>query len=178
MLDRSGTSNSIGIRALLPGTSFLDRDPRVRPAHPVLVDLSASLGETAHLARLDRGQVVHLDTVESREYPRAMPRVGRRLPALHTALGRAILAHSPGHEPEILAALCAARDRIAKSAPARPEPSTRGQCRGPSLRPRSSLPPGPHPRAAGRTAPARRSSPGWTAPPAQADAPAAPVDGS
>lgn len=62
--------------------------------------------------------VDHLDTVESREYPRVMPRVGRRLPAVHPALGRAILAESPAHEAEILAALRAARDRIAKSAPA------------------------------------------------------------
>ena len=97
--DASGTFYSIGIRALLAGTSYLDRDPRVRLAHPILADLAASLGETVHLARLDRDQVVYLDTVESREYPRVMPRVGRRLPAVHTALGRAILAENPAAVP-------------------------------------------------------------------------------
>ena len=97
--DASGTFYSIGIRALLAGTSYLDRDPRVRLAHPVLADVAASLGETVHLARLDRDQVVYLDTVESREYPRVMPRVGRRLPAVHTALGRAILAEHPAAVP-------------------------------------------------------------------------------
>lgn len=97
--DPSGTFYSIGIRALLAGTSYLDRDPRVRLAHPILADLSAALGETVHLARLDRDQVVYLDTVESREYPRVMPRVGRRLPAVHTALGRAILAENRAAVP-------------------------------------------------------------------------------
>ena len=101
--DPSGTFYSIGIRALLAGTSYLDRDPRVRLAHPVLADLSAALGETVHLARLDRDQVVYLDTVESREYPRVMPRVGRRLPAVHTALGRAILSENPAAVPPELA---------------------------------------------------------------------------
>lgn len=71
----------------------------MRLAHPILADLAASLGETVHLARLDRDQVVYLDTVESREYPRVMPRVGRRLPAVHTALGRAILAENPAAVP-------------------------------------------------------------------------------
>lgn len=33
MLDRSGTFYSIGIRALLAGTSFLDRDRGSGPAH-------------------------------------------------------------------------------------------------------------------------------------------------
>lgn len=97
--DPSGAFYSIGIRALLAGTSYLDRDPRVRLAHPILADLSAALGETVHLARLDRDQVVYLDTVESREYPRVMPRVGRRLPVVHTALGRAVLAENPSAVP-------------------------------------------------------------------------------
>ncbi|WME24801.1 hypothetical protein [Brachybacterium sp. GU-2] len=79
-----------------------------------------------------------------------MPRVGRRLPAVHTALGRAILAESPAHEAEILAALRAARDRIAKSAPAP------ARAVGPRSMPRS-VPPASLLPSAG-TSPPRRGS--------------------
>lgn len=99
----TGSYYSIGIRALLAGTSYIDRDPRVRLAHPILADLASSLGETVHLARLDRDQVVYLATVESREYTRVMPRVGRRLPAVHTSLGKAILAEEPAARPTEMA---------------------------------------------------------------------------
>ncbi|PWH07311.1 IclR family transcriptional regulator [Brachybacterium endophyticum] len=95
----TGTYYSIGIRALLAGISYIDRDPRVRLARPILADVCASLGETVHLARLDRDQVVYLATVESHEYTRQMPRVGRRLPAAHTSLGKAILAERPEDVP-------------------------------------------------------------------------------
>ena len=99
----TGTYYSIGIRALLAGTSYIDRDPKVRLAHPILADVCAELGETVHLARLDRDQVVYLATVESHEYARVMPRVGRRLPAVHTSLGKAILAENPAAVPAELA---------------------------------------------------------------------------
>lgn len=99
----TGTRYSIGIRALLAGTSYIDRDPRVRLVHPILADLAASLGETVHLARLDRDQVVYLATVESHEYTRIMPRVGRRLPVVHTSLGKAVLAANPAARPAEMA---------------------------------------------------------------------------
>lgn len=90
--DPSGTFYSIGIRALLAGTSYLDNDPYVRFARPELVGIQERFNETLHLARLDRADVVYLLTVESTEYLRAQHRVGRRLPAHATALGKAILA--------------------------------------------------------------------------------------
>lgn len=99
----TGTYYSIGIRALLAGTSYIDRDPRVRLVHPILADVCSTLGETVHLARLDRDQVVYLATVESHEYTRVMPRVGRRLPAVHTSLGKAILAENPAAVPAQMA---------------------------------------------------------------------------
>lgn len=97
--DPSGTLYSIGIRALLAGTSYLDRDPRIRLVSPILADVSQDLGETLHLARLDGDQVVYLATAESREYARLLPRVGRRLFAVHTSLGKAILAERPDAVP-------------------------------------------------------------------------------
>ena len=97
-----GTSEFDGIFALLAGTSYLDRDPRIRLVSPILADVSQDLGETLHLARLDGDQVVYLATAESREYARLLPRVGRRLFAVHTSLGKAILAERPDAVPSEL----------------------------------------------------------------------------
>ncbi|WP_243118313.1 IclR family transcriptional regulator [Actinomyces wuliandei] len=101
-VDPTGTHYSIGIRTLLAGTSYLDRDPRVRLVRPVIMDAARRLGETVHLARLDGDQVVYLATAESHEYTRVLLRVGRRLPAVYTSLGKAIMAHNRTSAPEVL----------------------------------------------------------------------------
>ncbi|WP_328538863.1 IclR family transcriptional regulator [Streptomyces sp. NBC_00344] len=90
--DATGSLYGIGIRALLTGTSYLDTDPRVRVAKPYLDEASAALGETIHMGRFDRGDIVYLATRESHEYVRTLSRVGRRLPAHVGALGKALLA--------------------------------------------------------------------------------------
>ena len=90
--DPTGADYSIGIRALLAGTSYIDRDPYVRLVQPILVDAAHGLRETMHMGRLDGTQIVYLLTVESHEYRRSNHRVGRRLEAIHTALGKAVLA--------------------------------------------------------------------------------------
>jgi DNA-binding IclR family transcriptional regulator len=74
------------------GTSFLDADPYVRAARPVLSDLRDELHETVHLARLDDDQIVYLVTFEAERDPRKLSRVGRCLPAAATSLGKALLA--------------------------------------------------------------------------------------
>jgi DNA-binding IclR family transcriptional regulator len=96
--DASGTLYSIGIRALLVGTSYLDTDPYLPSIAPFLDDLRQGLDETFHLARLDGTDVVYLATRESRQYVRTASRVGRRLPAYTTALGKALLAERFGAE--------------------------------------------------------------------------------
>jgi DNA-binding IclR family transcriptional regulator len=96
--DASGTLYSIGIRALLVGTSYLDTDPYLPAIAPFLDDLRQDLDETFHLARLDGTDVVYLATRESRQYVRTANRVGRRLPAYTTALGKALLAERFGAE--------------------------------------------------------------------------------
>jgi len=58
----------------------------------VLTQLSEALDETVHMARLDGTEVVYLATQESHQYLRANSRVGRRLPAHATSLGKAVLA--------------------------------------------------------------------------------------
>jgi DNA-binding IclR family transcriptional regulator len=96
--DATGTRYGIGIRALLVGTSYLDADPYLPMITPFLDDLRSELDETIHLGRLDGTDVVYLATRESRQYERTSSRVGRRLPAYATALGKALLAERFGDE--------------------------------------------------------------------------------
>ena len=108
--DESGQLYSIGIRALLAGTTYLDSDPVLRIVQPHITDLSARLDETIHFARLERADVVYLATRESSQYLRPFSRVGRRLPAFTTSLGKSLLAEQPedeldAHLPDELVAL-------------------------------------------------------------------------
>ncbi|WP_371479445.1 IclR family transcriptional regulator [Kitasatospora sp. NBC_00315] len=91
-------------------------------AAPYLASLNERYGHTVHLAVLEDGEVVYLDKVESR-YPvspgswlGSASRIGRRVPANATALGRVLLADLP---PEQLAALPTAATAPAR-APRRP----------------------------------------------------------
>lgn len=90
--DATGSLYGIGVRALLVGTSYIDGDLRVAEIKPYLDDLVADLGETVHFARLDGADVVYLLTRESKHHLRPFSRVGRRLPASATSLGKALLA--------------------------------------------------------------------------------------
>lgn len=90
--DVSGTLYRIGMRALLVGATYIDGDPVVQLARDALDWLAEATGETVHLARLDHFDVVYLATRASRHYLRPFSRVGRRLPASTTSLGKAILA--------------------------------------------------------------------------------------
>jgi DNA-binding IclR family transcriptional regulator len=108
--DSTGTLYGIGLRALLVGTSYIDGDHIVRAARDTLDWLAETTTETIHLARLDGTDVVYLTTRESQHYLRPMSRVGRRLPAHTTSLGKALLAERTDQEvramlPDRLAAL-------------------------------------------------------------------------
>jgi len=90
--DSTGTLYGIGLRALLVGTSYIDGDHIVAASRDTLEWLAEATNETVHLARLDGADVVYLATRESQHYLRPMSRVGRRLPAHVTSLGKALLA--------------------------------------------------------------------------------------
>ena len=90
--DPTGTLYSIGIQALIAGTTYLDVDPLLRIIQPQVNELSSRLDETIHYGRLQGTEIVYLATHESTQYVRPYSRVGRRLPAYATAMGKAILA--------------------------------------------------------------------------------------
>lgn len=93
--DPSGTLYAVGLRVLMTGISYLDSDATLRTVKPWLESLNESLAETVHLARLDGRDIVYLATKESTQYLRVINRVGRRLPASSTSLGKALLAAQP-----------------------------------------------------------------------------------
>jgi DNA-binding IclR family transcriptional regulator len=97
--DATGTLYGIGVRALLVGTSYIDGDSLVAGARDTLDWLAETTGETVHLARADGPDVVYLATRESKHYLRPISRVGRRLPAHTTSLGKALLAELP--DPDV-----------------------------------------------------------------------------
>jgi IclR family transcriptional regulator, acetate operon repressor len=71
-----------------------DRDIR-STARPTMERLVSELDETAHLALLERTEVLVVDSVESTRLVRVGSRIGYRLPAHTTSLGKAMLAYLP-----------------------------------------------------------------------------------
>ena len=100
--DPDRTAYGIGVRALLVGTSYLDHDRVVPLAMQVMDTVRAEVNETVHLARLDGADVVYLASRESQHQLRVVSRIGRRLPAHTTALGKCLLAVRSPEEVEAL----------------------------------------------------------------------------
>jgi IclR family transcriptional regulator, acetate operon repressor len=90
--DDAGTRFRLGVKALICGTAYLDRDPVVPYATDALERLRDHAGFTAHYARLNGPDIVYLETRESRNSGHLVSRVGRTLPAHATALGKALLS--------------------------------------------------------------------------------------
>ncbi|MDF2442367.1 MAG: hypothetical protein JWR01_570 [Subtercola sp.] len=91
-LEAGSVRYSIGLRALLAGSSYLERDPVAQFSGPLLRRLGEELNETVHVARLDGSDVIYLASRESTHHLRTTSRVGRRLPANACSLGKALLA--------------------------------------------------------------------------------------
>jgi len=87
-----GTRFRLGLRALQVGTQFVDEDDLVARVAPTLDRLAAATGETVQQARLDGDEVVYLAKRDSPHPVRLISRIGSRLPAHATALGKALLA--------------------------------------------------------------------------------------
>lgn len=90
--DDGGTRFRLGVRALICGTAYLDRDPAMPYATEALERIRERTEFTAHYARLSGPEVVYLETRESRHSMHLVSRVGRTLPAYATSLGKALLA--------------------------------------------------------------------------------------
>lgn len=82
----------LGSACLELGHAYARHHTLVRRARPILEELVRKVGETAHLAALRDLEVVHLDGVLSDRRVVTSLRVGERLPAHCTALGKVLLA--------------------------------------------------------------------------------------
>jgi DNA-binding IclR family transcriptional regulator len=78
-------------------------DPLVGQAMPKLIDLSQDLGETVNLTELSGDHIVYVSRLPCKRTYFAATVIGRRLPALSTSAGRAMLATFP--EPDRNAAV-------------------------------------------------------------------------
>jgi IclR family KDG regulon transcriptional repressor len=74
------------------GNAVVNRTGLLPIVHPYLEELGEQFHETNNLAILDRGDVIYIDKVESPESLRMDIKIGSRVPAYCTALGKVLLA--------------------------------------------------------------------------------------
>jgi IclR family KDG regulon transcriptional repressor len=84
---------TLGLRLIELGNAAVERLDLRSQASDVLRDLVKVFDETVHLVTLDGSDVVYIDKVEGTQSMRIVSRVGGRLPAACTGVGKAILAN-------------------------------------------------------------------------------------
>lgn len=94
MLERQGRSVRPGVRLFELGElAARPRDLR-KAAVEHMADLHRATGHTVHLAVLEETDVVYIDIIRGRQGPPLPSRVGGRMPAHATGLGKAMLAYA------------------------------------------------------------------------------------
>src|SRR6056297_1011051 len=73
-------------------------DPLIGQAMPKLINLSQDLGETVNLAEMSGDHIIYVSRLPCKRTYFAATIIGRRLPALSTSAGRAMLATFPEDE--------------------------------------------------------------------------------
>src|SRR3954465_3287114 len=96
LVGRDGQGDfGLGVGALRLGEAYLAGVDLRGAARPILEELVAESGETAHLVVFDEPYVVYVDKVDSPSTVRMHSRVGGRMPLYCTAAGKAMLAWLP-----------------------------------------------------------------------------------
>lgn len=94
LLERAGDEFRLGLRLFELGEQAAPRKNLRDAALPFMADLREATCQTVHLAVLEDRDVVYIEILRQRSAPRLPSRVGGRLPAHATAVGKAILAFS------------------------------------------------------------------------------------
>jgi DNA-binding IclR family transcriptional regulator len=81
----------LSAKCLELGEAFRRSRSLIERARPILQNLAHTVGETAHLALMSSYEVVHLDSEVHERAIVTASRVGQRLPAHCTALGKVLL---------------------------------------------------------------------------------------
>jgi IclR family transcriptional regulator, pca regulon regulatory protein len=89
-----------GVRTLTLGTAALRSLDLVEIATPRLTDLGQRTGETVNLAVLSGDRVLYLVRLRNADLVTANIQVGSTLPAVHTSIGKLLLAHLDESELE------------------------------------------------------------------------------
>jgi IclR family pca regulon transcriptional regulator len=87
-----------GVRVLTLGTAALRSLDLVEAATPRLQRLATETGETVNLAVLTGDQVLYLVRLRNSDLVTANIQVGSTLPAVHTSIGKLLLAYLSGEE--------------------------------------------------------------------------------
>ena len=93
-LERQGVSYRLGLALFELGQLAATPQELRRGAIAVMADLRNATGQTIHLAVLDGSDVVYIEILKGRAAPDLPSRVGGRLPAHASAVGKAMLAFS------------------------------------------------------------------------------------
>jgi len=109
LLRRGPDSNRyrLGLHLYDLGCQALDNVNIRDEARPIMTRVAFEVGETTHLAVLDRAEVLYIERIEAQRSLTMGSKLGARNPVYCTALGKAILAFSP--EVEIDQALAGCR---------------------------------------------------------------------
>lgn len=120
-LDRSAGGYRVGLRLFEVG-SRMPSVARLRAgAAASMHELAAASKSCAQLALLDDHDIVYVDKVSHRETPRLPSRIGGRMPAHCTALGKSLLAFSGPDQVDLRPEHLTARTPFTIVAPARLE---------------------------------------------------------
>ncbi|MEW2397195.1 IclR family transcriptional regulator [Streptomyces sp. NPDC046862] len=95
LLSRYDNEYRLGLRMFEIGSLVVHRTRMSDAARPLLQELCAATGHVVHLAVLNQQDVVYLERIGGAFASTLPSRVGGRLPAHCTAVGKAILAYSP-----------------------------------------------------------------------------------
>ncbi|BDT91430.1 transcriptional regulator [Nocardia sputorum] len=98
-LRREGRNYSLGIRLVELGSLAVHQDRVHAASGEHLQHLYRATGMVVHLAVLDGDDVVYLDKIGGRLAAHVPTRVGGRLPASKSALGKVLLAYAGRDEP-------------------------------------------------------------------------------
>ncbi|MEA2380020.1 MAG: IclR family transcriptional regulator, regulon repressor [Thermoleophilaceae bacterium] len=97
LIERTGVEYSLGLGLFELGSraGIGPHGSLARVALPYLTELYEATGQTVHLAVLDRSEVVYVCKLHGHAPQPSPTRIGGRMPAHCTALGKAVLAYSP-----------------------------------------------------------------------------------
>lgn len=96
--NKSTENYRLGLKSLELGQTFIRQMGLLRQTRPALEKLADRTNETSYLAIMRNQDVVYLDVVEANQTVRVASRVGLRLPAYCTAVGKVLICSESEEE--------------------------------------------------------------------------------